>query len=272
MPPRNIIFLHIPKAAGSTLIRILRRQYPPEQRHTISTSPSVQMSIEAFRNKPEAERRGIRCVMGHGTFGLHNALVGPTQYIALLRDPVERIISHYYYVRRYTGHRLHDRLHAEGWSLHEYVSDSSNRELENGMVRCMTGATGGRITEADLDQALHNLDAYFAVSGTVQRFDASLLLMKQRLGWSSVYYRKRNVTSDRPTKSNIPVHTLRLIRSKNRYDLQLYRHVRSTLEYELEQTDLRGQHRILNLQCAAYKAYQTLRATARSFWASLPVG
>jgi len=258
----NVIFLHVPKAAGSTLSRIIPRQYSAEKVHTISTTPSVRASIAAFRDKSRKERRRIRCVVGHAPFGLHDALVGPTWYVTLLRDPIERVISNYYYVRRFSVHRLHDTMHARGWSLREYVVESGNSALENGMTRQIAGHAKGSVTDAMLDCAVAHVDEHFAVAGVVERFDASLLLMKRRLGWLSVYYHRRNVTKGRPGKADLPEETLRVIRSKNRFDLKLYRQVRSTLDAELEQIDLSLDRRVLQLECTAHEAYRTLRDTA----------
>jgi len=266
---RNLIFLHIPKAAGTTLQNILRRQYPADQYYTVSTSPSVRASIASLRNLPEAKRRRIRCVMGHGAFGLHDALVGPTRYITLLRDPIERVISNYYYVRRASAHRLHDTLHAQEWSLREYIEQSENPQLSNGMTRSIAGGEADDVTESTYKQALSHLSEHFAVAGTAERFDGSFLLMKHELGWSNVYYRRRNATNKRPGREEIPDSTRCVIREKNRYDLKLYRHVQSNLEKQLAPLDLSMEKRKLHVQCALYKGYQNVRSRARKLLAPL---
>jgi hypothetical protein len=207
--------------------------------------------------------------MGHGSFGLHDALVGPTRYITLLRDPIERIISNYYYVRRTPEHRLHDTLYKEEWSLREYIEESGNHQLSNGMTRATAFHTTGQIGESTYEQALHNLRKHFAVAGTVEQFDASLLLMKHKLGWSNVYYRRHNVTNDRPGKEDIPDDTRRIIREKNQYDLRLHSHVQSNLERQLKSLNLSSERRKLYVQCALYKGYQSLRNGVRQILSPL---
>jgi len=57
MDYNNLIFLHIPKAAGSTLHPVLERHYSKRSYRTIS----VPEQLEAFKQSPEAERRASAC-------------------------------------------------------------------------------------------------------------------------------------------------------------------------------------------------------------------
>lgn len=207
---------------------------------------------------------------GHLEFqDVRQHFVGPTTYITLLRDPISRVISLYYYIRRTEGHRFHDEIHRKEWSLREYLEESGNLENENWMTRQLSGRIKGKVTNKEFQQAVSRLENHFAVAGTVERFDASLLLMKRKFGWTSVYYRKRNVTRDRPTREDLSAETLDAIRSKNQYDLKLYRHAQSSLLSELDEVDLRAEHRLLQLTCAAYTGYDRLRGAFRSAGSTL---
>ena len=54
----NVIFLHLPKTAGSTINHILNRQYPPEVIYTITgdTLPALK-AFEQLSAKSRAEIR-----------------------------------------------------------------------------------------------------------------------------------------------------------------------------------------------------------------------
>lgn len=236
--PRNLIFLHIPKCAGSTLREIIYRQYPDRQCYYVSSMPDQQQSIYEFQGLPRAEREEIRFLTGHGVYGLHSSLVGSTEYITMLRKPIERVISNYYYVARSPEHRHYETVTGEkGMSLYEYVSSGVNEVLDNQMVRSMTSddeISGRKL----LQRAKENWDEWFGFVGLVERFDESLLLAKERYGWGGVFYRKRNVTRDRPSREDLPERVVDEIEARNRLDTELYEYGKERLSAELEAADI----------------------------------
>ena len=260
---QNLIFLHIPKAAGSTLRRIIRRQYTDSQVHVVSSVPDLQQSISQFRSLPQPERAEIRCLMGHGTYGLHEDLSGSTEYITMFRHPVSRVISNYYYVRRSPEHRLHEEVTKSEMSLHEYVSSGVNAVLDNQMVRDVTGMKSEKPDEKTLRKAKTNLDDQFGVVGLVERFDESLLLMKQRYGWNDVSYRKRNVTSSRPRREDLPENLIYEIEERNQLDAELYQYAARALSRELQQVQLNPSLRLLRFQCWLRSANAEIRNNAK---------
>lgn len=222
-----LIFLHIPKAAGTTLYAILRREYG--QRHTYTIDGGrVRESVEAFKALPPEARAQVRLLMGHMPFGLHAYLPHAAPYVTLLRDPVERIISHYYFIRRTPHHYLYEAVAGQGLSLHEYVTSGLSDELDNGQVRLLAGPTPAGAAQggasARLARAEKNLAVHFAVVGLSERFDESLLLMRRALAWRHwpLYFR-RNVAASKPSPLQVPAETLAAIRDRNALDLALYR-------------------------------------------------
>ena len=251
-PPDSVIFLHIPKCAGSTLRNVIERQYPSGQTYRISPNPSPRESIREFKNLPESEQESIRALSGHGGFsGLHNYLPGKTEYVTLLRNPIDRVISNYYYVRRTEGHRHYET--AREMSLREYVTSGVNKALDNQMVRSIAGSgAGGKNEEADAErfrQAKENLNKYFGVVGLVEYFDKSILLMKQHFGWGDVSYQKRNVSSNRPAKEDLPVSLREEIEERNHWDRKLYEYGEQQLNRKLNKSDLRLELRWLQFRC-----------------------
>src|SRR5678815_616084 len=91
----TVIFLHIPKTAGSTLDKIIDHQY---KRTSIFTRAYI--SMDEFKILPEAHREKIRVLRGHMHFGVHEYLPQSSIYITILRNPIDRVISHYYMVLR----------------------------------------------------------------------------------------------------------------------------------------------------------------------------
>jgi hypothetical protein len=218
----NLIFLHIPKAAGSTLHPVLERHYSKRAYRTIS----LPEQLEAVKQLPQAECRHIRLLKGHMPFGMHSYLEGRSRYVTLLRHPAERVISHFYYVKRTPGHYLHHHL-ARGMSLTEFASSGLSGEMDNGQVRLLSGHDQdipcGQCTRDLLDTARSNIEQHFAVAGLTERFDESLVLMAIELGWNwTPYYLNRNVTKDKPVAKQIDPIALKVIEQANPLDFELY--------------------------------------------------
>lgn len=70
----TLIFIHIPKAAGTTFYQVLNRQYKPQHILLIEHGLAKQRSVNAFRQLPEDRKSRLRCIRGHMPFGLHQWL------------------------------------------------------------------------------------------------------------------------------------------------------------------------------------------------------
>ncbi len=79
---RGLIFLHIPKTAGTTLRTIIDRQYP---RHVICYFHLYPKDRSEFFAMSDQRRRELRVLQGHIEFGFHRYISVPVDYITLLR-------------------------------------------------------------------------------------------------------------------------------------------------------------------------------------------
>ena len=232
----------------------MKRQYDDDNIYLITKEETfVRSNTVSFRDLPRSKRMETQCIMGHASFGLHRDLIGSTEYVTLLRDPVNRIISLYYYARRAEGHRHHEVIREEDVSLHDYVTSGINEvEIRNGMTRQIAGLTDELPDRHALKQAKQHLRDYFGVVGLVERFDESLLLMKRQYGWGQVAYRRRRVGKGRPRKEDISEETLHEIRERNRLDWELYRFAKERFENSLSEIDLEEELRWHQLKCRMY--------------------
>lgn len=261
----NLIFLHIPKAAGSTLHPVLERHYSKRAYRTIT----VPQQLEAFKQLPQTERSRIRLLKGHMPFGMHTYLEGRSRYVTLLRHPAERIVSHYYYVKRRPGHYLHHNL-AAGMGLAEFASAGLSGEMDNGQVRLLSGHDQdipcGQCTRDLLDTAQRNIEQHFAVAGLTECFDESLVLMAIELGWNwTPYYLNRNVTQDKPVAKQIDPVALKAIEQANPLDFELYEWASRRFQTQLARRQPEVEARIAQLNRAntLYRPWGSLAETLK---------
>jgi hypothetical protein len=223
----TLIFLHIPKTAGTTLNLILMRQFIGQPVYELYDPEP----IARFYALPQAERDRYACLIGHVRFGLHRLLSGESRYITMLRDPVERAVSAYYFVRKLDDHP--HRADAHTLSLVDFVAKYHHGQRQ---TRMLTSAedfaeeTRPRdpLPPGALDVALHNLETQIAVFGLTEQFDLSLLLFQRALGWDNVHYVGRNANAARPRQFDAT--TEAQLRELCATDIALYDFARARFE------------------------------------------
>lgn len=267
-----LIFVHMPKAGGSTLQEIMRRQFPQTATFNIAgeSVETVQASVDRLRQMPEAERAQIACVMGHVPFGLHQWLPGAPRYLTMLRDPVERTISDYFFALNTPGHVLFERMRRGRLSIEDFVALREEQGYRNMYCRLLSGVaawdqladTPRALPSAALGAAQENLKRHFSLVGITERFDESLVLAQTALGWKRLSYERANVTHDKPEQTVLTEKALDAIHRHNQMDICLY-------EFALRLMDVRtaaeegftGRVRRFKKRNSRYQRWRILRRT-----------
>lgn len=258
MQTEQVIFMHIPKAAGQTMRSIIARQYPHHQLY------AVEGPVHQTRLRSPDQAALTRVLMGHVPYGFHQHLEGPSSYITVLREPVSRVLSLYRYIVTTPKHPLHDQVLDR--SLIEFVSGQVDvEEIENGQTRQIAGVSEGRPDASSLARAKQNL-ADFAAIGLVERFDESVMLFKKRLGWKMPFYVPKNVT--RGVHADLTMEAREIIRDRNSLDLELYQFARQIFQEHVSREGSLFQMEVSVFQAlnAAAGVYRDARELARYFW------
>lgn len=221
---RPVIFLHLPKAAGSTLRTIFRKKYQRHHMHHLSGNP---LEADDFPNLPEEERYKIDLLTGHQHYGMHRWLRPGARYFTMIRHPIERCISHYFFVLRRPDHHLHQRVTRQRMSLFDYMDKQTTKELDNDQVRWLNddghrSTPFGEVTREMFEVARRRLTHGIEIFGLSERFDESLRMIAEALDWGPVEYASVNVTSNRPGRDEIDPKALDKICENNRFDIELY--------------------------------------------------
>lgn len=244
----HIVFLHIPKTAGSTLHTVIQRNYKSSACYTYN---GIRYPDELL-GLPEKQRTSIRLLKGHVPFGRHEQLgKGSFEYFTLLRDPVSRVVSHYDQMVREPKHHFYEEWKKHEYTLSELMQNGKLIYLNDLMVRMISGKLyepWDSIGEADLQLAIANLDNHFVLAGVQEEFDAFLLLLCQHYNWKWPYYRKQQVAKAGDKKVVLDNDTRLAIMAHNKYDQQLYEIVKARFEKKIEEAGDRFQQKLSDFQ------------------------
>lgn len=221
-------FIHIPKASGSTLRTVLSQQYGGE--HVFYYEPDN--PIWRDRDSTAALERAIATqtitlLTGHHKFGLHSVLKTPIRYFSMLRDPISRAISDYYYAYSYQHHRLREEILRGDLAAEDYLT-SKRFGLFDAQCAMLVGDWSSESRSANVAYEL--AERSFVAVGVTEYFDESLLYIAKQLGWRPPLYVTRNVTklpSDIAAERNRVEEAARKNHS-HFYDLDLDLHDRVT--------------------------------------------
>jgi hypothetical protein len=217
MDQRALIFLHIPKTAGTTLNRIIEWQYNPFSIFTMDPY-RIRATAERLEKLPERRRRRLRVVRGHLYYGLHEFLPQGATYITMLREPVARFLSSYYFIQRRPLHPMHRKVATERVGVEDFIRLTPHRQ--NLQCRLIAGIKSeGKCDERILDQAKENLMKSFSVVGICERFEESLVVIAKSFNWEIPFYENRKVSKTRP---QVEPSAIEMIREHYRLDLELY--------------------------------------------------
>jgi Galactose-3-O-sulfotransferase len=232
---QTVIFVHVFRTAGTTLYRIIDRNFSQGSVYTVPENGTV----EEFKKLSDPHKRRIRVLRGHLGFGLHQSMPQPCAYVTLLREPVERMISYYYFICRTPDHYCYHLIRDNQMRLEDFIRCKQDIMIDNIQTRFLSGLeTGygvgfGQCTRDMLEAAKRNLERHFAVVGLTEGFDSTLLLLKRALGWRRLAYVRHNVTSNRPEKRKISQAALDAIAEVNALDTELYEYAQMLFEEQV---------------------------------------
>lgn len=175
-------------------------------------------------------------VFGHFRYGTHLFFPNTSySYVTMLRNPVERVLSHYYY--HLTEPKDPNHLLAKSMTLEQWINASKN--AHNRQVQFVAGLVYEEPTEETLAIAKHHLRR-FGFVGLTERFDDTIVMLKHYLGWTKLKYFVRKQTRQKPGKENIETRVLDLIRDRNRLDMELYELAVEMFNEQIELLKRRG--------------------------------
>jgi hypothetical protein len=183
---RTLIFLHIPKCAGNSLIDLLQSHIPRGRilkGHLLhADAPGINKPFDYYR-----------LIVGHNTYYDMSRLPVNPLYITMLRNPVDRIVSLYYFWRSHRDayieqHNLIGPRMAKQLSLEDFIECDAPeaalniRNAQAGQFHNGLRGSPGLSDEELFETARQRLDEC-AFVGISEEFDPSIDLLCDLFKW-----------------------------------------------------------------------------------------
>lgn len=223
--PRQVFFLHIPKTGGLSLRAYLNRFFAKPE----ICPPNSLRNLLKYSDEELARFRFIR---GHLPYNIVTLLPAVPVRITFLRDPFERTLSNYAYLKTRPDISLYRQ--ATSLSLAEYLQDPRVSHNQTDMMTYYLSAwfpvRGRRERHRNLRLALARLDDFEFV-GITERYAESLELLAHTFGLPPARTMpRRNVSENRRPLDDLTPAERAQIDAMTRLDQQVYAHARALFE------------------------------------------
>ncbi len=232
-PADLLVFVHIPKAAGTSLNAILWQVYG---RRYVNFHPTL--SPRRIRKQVEGSPNEILALGAHLPFGFHQTFVRASwlgepkklfadrrcRYVTVLRHPVDRLKSYYRFVTTFPAHRLHrETMGMSPSAFFRHMRDIDNPECAN--LQCWMVANKRRF-----DVARDHLVSEYDVVGVVDRMDDFVEQLRTSFRWPDVFEVKhRNASPKHAQDDDFDNDVTDWITEANQDDMKLYQFVKDSL-------------------------------------------
>ena len=229
-----LIFLHIPKTGGTSITNLLQAVLSP------SINVEGPESLRKFLDLSHSERRALRFAYGHMPYGLHELTSAHCKYLVFLREPVDRVLSNYYYIKRAPAHPMFPKLR-DGMTILDFMRDpffDDNRQTRQlaryPITDALTAAhywwtaiPTGLTAREHLRQAQETLGLCEFV-GFFEKLKPDIAALLHRLNLPKRLALPRSQeTIGRPLVDELDRQVVEEIRERNILDIELYEHARA---------------------------------------------
>jgi len=224
------LFLHIQKTAGSSIVNYARYYYP----RVISHGDFTEYQLEELEDVP--------FISGHFGYNFAVKFLKKRYSFVFLRDPVERVLSFYFYCKNrdpdeFNINRFARELELEEFIRLGYTDDLIHSRIFNNQAWQMAYGYWQKkyarrsISDNELqDLSIEHLNS-FSYVGFTESFEEDSKIVLSKLGLpapnSFTQFNEFNVNTKRPGREEISPTALELIHECTRVDQALYDEARS---------------------------------------------
>jgi hypothetical protein len=225
MLKKTLFFVHIPKTGGTSLRKAIEEKVGEENSfydygpHSNVTSPLILeqryklKNIRGIEDALSAPHNRLTLLCGHTRASIYSSIISPCNIITFLRNPIDRVVSHYEHLRR------HNNYHG---SLEEFCVKPHFRNIQSKSLQGYPLELVGFVGITDL-------------------FEESIALFKDQFDLSieELELNKNDKKSLRK-KYNLTPETINLISQNNLEDIILYEKAKALFKSKYLLRDLKA--------------------------------
>ncbi len=258
-PPEILIFFHIPKTGGQTLAGALRNCFRNKYFDCMMVPPDTALWFistvrvaSRFHELSVKQQRNIRCVAGdHIHMDVAKIFDRPCKFVTLLRKPIDRIISSFYFSR--TQPQMPCYPFIKDLTLEQYLDSGIGIDQDNHQVRMLSGcpeldapwdSKGGPIStppveRRHLEMAKRNIEERFIAAAPLEQITELVWFLRRLYKWPVhwLFFPIRNVNPDRPNFDSVSTSTRKRLEELNYYDTELYEWVSARFRRQIAQLE-----------------------------------
>ncbi len=219
----KLFFDHIPKVAGTSLVKVIEKFIGSADGHQ-SVNLGLYSALDAFRDS--------HFLHGHFYYKLGDSLPIDRFCMTMLRDPVDRVLSSYYFAKNNNSAKSAPLVrYAHQMELEEYIeyqdvqlqSEISNAQTKHFYPLCWAG--GGSPSDQQMLSSAKLALEQFQLVGVLEDFESFLDILCFEQGWSPVTDSVReNTTLLRTKVSELPAPIRQRLEELNKLDIEFYQY------------------------------------------------
>lgn len=227
-----LIFTHIPRTGGTTLRSIISG-------HIKNFRFIDSFSEFSFIN--DEELNSYNFIATHCGYGIFNRISRSHKKVIILRDPIERVISHYFYLRNLEDNVSYSSYYAKKLSIQEFIEENNPAvqiSLNNTQTWHLVKDKNiffrknyqNKTNSEILDIAIDHLKTYDFI-GITNDLSSVLLELNQAYGWDEVIQELPHMReSHKPDINEIDEKTINSISKKVDLDVYVYNKTKEILK------------------------------------------
>ena len=225
----QILLLHIPRTNSPEVYTHLTKQFPMEK-----VWPITHDRLHYLRETSPNELVKYRLFISEDDYDVYHLFRRKPVFITMLRDPVERVISHYTSIMNDPSHILHKEIIEKDLNLLEFVHQPEMEDLNRDrqvrqLAGAITGEARGLPDHVLIEIAKARLDE-FAFFGLSERFQESVNLLHHTFSWEDRSEESLSMTSVSTQRADYPPDEIAAIEQFNKLDKELFHYAEEVFE------------------------------------------
>jgi hypothetical protein len=245
LPPGSpIIFIHIPKTAGTAFSHYLTVNCGAPQK----VMKAFYGDYSIYDGVTDAP-----VILGHTIYREMLARFPQASFVTWLRHPLQRVISQYKSWHNPKNLHAHWKEHAkrdhsfdhiyftQNASFDEFVASKDTRLLNNitnTQSGILSSSNRSRFRREVLESAKENIEQNFKFFGIVERFDESIRVFKATFDWKAAF-KDDDSTANRSERCLIEPseQSIQTVMARNDLDMELYEFAMKLMDRRLAELD-----------------------------------